>query len=662
MNKLIERARQTPNKGKIHLFLGNPFSDGCDKTAVEPGNSYSPGVWTCGISTWVEVGGEFYTPDLLQDHEIRWGFGEDTGHPPVITAGWSAGGRVHVKNRLTHLGTEGNEGVDFSETTLSASEKVSAVFYVVVKDVGPAGGKIESIVWDRQKKELLLNGTLRLCVEQVPSECSIEDADGAFDSPAAALGFPVSLSKGEAMKICFKTIHGFDNRNSNFACGLHTYSGLSVEEGFEKSAEAWREALPAKVFAPDGRIQKLWEREAFHILSAMECGLPRIGAVNYPVFWMRDGIIILRALDLLGRHDLARIGNDYLSTMLFGGGFGAESDAPGEGLWTLVSHGKITKDRAWLEEIFPFIKKRVEWIEKMLTAAKPVRTLSENRIPGYMNNPAVNLLCLPSVNGTIHGRMDWHSPDFFINCWTEGGLKFAAEAASLLGKTALAEKWSEMARKLSLAVEKHLLPVYGNERDPIIAPYPSTALSHAADSLKAKFEEWYRQNRLTDDGKRIPEPLWTYFEAAQIHNALLLGFKEMAWVSLDGMLEAEGAWDASIFTEGVPSGNENLPFRNDGGKRGWLNGDTALGGNMPHNWTSAELINLLRTIFVVEEGDTLLLGKGVPEAWLKPGCRFGVKDMPTDLGTVSYTVNIGTDGEITLDYEGPEKYKLEIGE
>jgi len=31
----------------------------------------------------------------------------------------------------------------------------------------------------------------------------------------------------------------------------------------------------------------------FHMISAMEAGMPRIGAVNYPVFWLRDGVIML---------------------------------------------------------------------------------------------------------------------------------------------------------------------------------------------------------------------------------------------------------------------------------------------------------------------------------------------------------------------------------
>lgn len=78
---------------------------------------------------------------------------------------------------------------------------------------------------------------------------------------------------------------------------------------------------------------------------------------------------------------------------------------------------------------------------------------------------------------------------------------------------------------------------------------------------------------------------------------------------------------------------------------------------MPHNWTSAELINLIRDIFIVEEEGQLVLGKGVPESWLEPGSSFGVKDMPTDYGIVNYTVTVDSRGSINVNYQGPQNYR-----
>jgi hypothetical protein len=432
---------------------------------------------------------------------------------------------------------------------------------------------------------------------------------------------------------------------------------MKPAEGLARCGEEWKTALPARVFAPDPRIAGAWERCAFHILSAMECGLPRIGAVNYPVFWMRDGVIVLRALDLIGRHDLGRIGCAHLAPNVFSGGFGAEADSPGEGLWALASHGLITRDREWLAGIVPALMERTGWIDRMLAAKEPLRAVTDNRIPFYTNTPGANVICLEGRNGLIHGRMDWHSPDFYINCWAAGGLRRAATALEFAGIPAPAAEWKRKAGELDELIARHLLPGFANDRDPAAAPYPTGALSGQRKALAPVFAEWYRKNRLNPDGTRKPEKLWSYFEAAQIHNAILLGMREEAWINLAGMLEPPGPWDVSAFTEGSPGGNEFLPFGNGEGRRGWLDPKTAEAGTMPHNWTTAEMIALIRTIFVTEENGELVLGKGVPKGWLKPGSRFGIRDMPTDLGKVSYTVTCGPDGKPTVDYLGPRPYR-----
>lgn len=660
MDDMINLARSLRNKGKTHIFLGSPLSDGCDKTTVEPGNGFSPGVWTCGITAWVAMGGRCCTPDLLDDKDIAWGFGE-SGLPPVVESTWSADGKVRVASRLAHLGAEGSEGADFCSVELTATEEAAGELRIVVRDIGPAGGKIDSLQWNGDGSTLTVNGSLRITMESKPESCEILDADGLHDSPMAVLRYPFVLAEGTSSNLSFKAGHGFANRQfGNELALLRPYADLSVSDGFECCKAQWQQAVPARVFSPDARIERVWQRECFHILSAMECGLPRIGAVNYPVFWIRDGVIVLRALDLMGRHDLARTGNEALSALLFSGGFGAEADAPGEGIWSLVSHARLTKDLKWLERIFPFIERRAEIIETMIAAEKPVRAVGENRIPFYMDTPGINLLCFPAVNGAIHGRMDWHTPDFFINCWAECGLRLAAEAAGLLGRDGKAREWAAAAHKLDGSISEGLLPRYGNDRDPIVTPYPTGALLRNQDAVREKFGAWYEANRLNPDGSWNAEPLWTYFEAAQIHNAMLLGFRDAAWAALDGMIAPQGTWDVSAFTEGSPGGGEAMPFSNGGAARGWLDPADAAGGNMPHNWTSAELVNLIRDIFVREEGGAIVLGTGVPDKWLVPGARFGVENMPTDFGPVSYTATVGGEGAVRLDYRGPDNYRLDL--
>jgi hypothetical protein len=654
-------ARKTENRGSVHVFLGDPAAAMCDTTTVEPGNGYSPGIWTCGISLWFETGGEIVTPDLLPESKIRWGFGEeDHGVPPVLRARYRVG-EVHVTHDLCHLGAEGAEGVDFNRVALASRTAAIVTCHLVVKEAGPAGGQIRLLRWDESAGLLQVNAALRLIVEAPEVHrwrVLLDEPDGG--SPVAVLSVGVDLDPESPLELRFRSEHDFQDRAfGSVMPQQRPFAGRTVAHGFTTARLDWEQALPALVFAPDPRIRQVWEISAYHILAAMEANLPRIGAVNYPIFWIRDGVIVLRALDLIGRHDLARTGCDYLASMDFGGGFGAEADAPGEGLWALAKHAQMTGDRDWLLAVFPHLRRRVEWLRRMRTTSAPLYAMVENRAPRAYNSPASALVCLPAVNGTIHGRMDWHTPDFYINCWAVGGLREAVWAAEWLGASE-ATAWRAELDELEAEVFDHLLPDYGNDRDPAVTPYPTGALTAPPyhEALRARFGDWYQAHRLGKEGARRPERLWTYFEAAQIHNALHLGFKEEAWINLDGMLDdAVQPWLIAAWPEGSPEGSERLPYGNDLGARGWLQPGRALAGNMPHNWTGAEVLALLRTLFVDEVEDALVLGKGVPRSWWVPGARFGVRDIPTTQGTVSYTVTIMGDGMPHLEYSGPSNHR-----
>ena len=160
------------------------------------------------------------------------------------------------------------------------------------------------------------------------------------------------------------------------------------------------------------------------------------------------------------------------------------------------------------------------------------------------------------------------------------------------------------------------------------------------------YEDKYR---LTPEGTRNREPLWTYFEAAQIHNAFLLDERERAWACLDGFLSDKQWYGMSIYTESTYGKTEMLPFGRHERTRGWLQKGAA-GANMPHNWTSGEAFLLLRDLFVTEEDDHLALFKGVPRTWIFPGARFGVSQLPTKLGMVSFEATVDEQLQVHIHF------------
>lgn len=625
--------RDMPNKGKTHLFLGHPMSSGLDKTVVEPGNAFSPGVWTLGVSLAVK-NGELVAP---QTAELPLAF---DACPPVTVSEYTVGG-AQVRSELCHLGGRGWQGVDFFRATISRDVEEAAL---VITDVGPAGGKIRDILWDGSVLQVVGGPKFEF---ETSVDVTVLPADESHDSPFAMVRFQRELA--------VRVSHGYEGRAFQpFELKPQPRHSMTVTEGFAEARRQWKEALPARIYAPDPRVETMWEQTAFHMISAMECGLPRISVSNYPIFWIRDCVIVLRALDLMGRSDLARIGCDYLLPIIFSGGFGAEADNPGEGLWILSEHALLTGDAEWAKKALPHLEARAAWVEKMLSAEEILYFPIDSRDTRGHYNIGSDVICMPHEGNHIHGRMDGHCPDYYINCWAFAGLRTAAEAAALTGAEALSKKWSETAAKLGRIINEELLPAFGNERDTCVAPWPCGVPDGDVEALRGPFNKWYDENRLNPDGSRRREPLWTYFEAAQIHNAFLLGERDRAWACLDTFLSDEPCCGMSLFTESDWGTVEMLPFATGGRGRGWLQ-KGATGGVTPHNWTTAEASVLLRDLFVTEEDDGLRLLCGVPEKWLVPGAKLGVEKLPTRFGAVSFEATVGDDGTVALNFtEGGE--------
>ena len=638
LQKILTDSEPFVNIGKTHLFLGSPFSDSIDKTTVEAGNIFSPGMWTFGIYNMISDGETLYNYNNCTDKS--WKF----DNYPVLKSAY-AGDSFTLTSSLFQLSTYGACGVDFYEADITADK--DSAFILAIAEEGPAGGEIRSI------KEIsggIEVNSVKILFETVPDKIIISD-----NMKSAHIIFNISGT----LNVKFKAVHAFKERIFGSYTRTNSFDTLAFADAKSAAMKEWNK-FRTKLICPDERLQKTYNNSLFHILSAMETGLPRISQWNYPVFWIRDCIIVLRALDYAGRTDLARTGCDYLSDLLFSGGFGSESDNPGEGIWALAGHYYYTQDKEWLRSIFAGICKRVDWIKRMLTAQEPIFRSSDARSVLGVNQPGVNIVCLENNDGVVHGRMDWHSPDFYINCWCHCGLKEAAALAEILGETDKSADWKLAADTLKDKITEKLLPGIGNDRDSCIAPYPCNIYGKDDKAFTDWFGEWFKSHRLKPDGNRNPEGAWTYFEAAQIHNAYLLGYADEAWTALDGFMSDERFGDTDIYIEGNFGGAENLPYSNAPPyKKGWLKSG-ALGGNMPHNWTSAETFNLIREMFIKEdfENNRLLLANFVPEIWRKPGNEFGVENMPTMFGDVSFMIKFGENGTYESDVKFNGNYEI----
>lgn len=590
--QLIAQLAHTPNRGDRHLFLGHPLGSTCDKTTVEPGNGSSPGLWSCGISVWALDGDTWLSPDCIDAVTIdSWDL-----QPPALISSWS-GPTARCQHTITHHADGLTPAWDVHEIRVSGATR----WCVVARGMGPAGADIHTLTSDATS--VTING-VRLSGDGIQAiECHDQIA-------------------------CL-----FINNQATLRVA-HRDAADVIPEPVNTQA-------PASVFASDPRIDATWRRCAHHLLAAAEHGLPRISVATYPGLWFRDGILIAHAWDLIGRSDLARHACEAIAPIDFAGGFGAETDAPGEVAWLLAQHAAITRDPEWLISQRPHLERRAHLIHRMRRATTTIRASAVDRMPRALIRPDVDVVCRPAHHGIISSRMDWHAPDVYCNAWSIAGLRAAAAAAKADHDQAAQDYWTAEADDHEHHFCDYLLPTYGNPRDPVCSPWP-TAVAVAA--IASPMTEWFAKHRFPNQ-ERHKEPLWTYFEVAQIHNAMRCGLREPAWACLDGLLNDRG--DVADYGEGKPHGAEHLPW---GPQQpvGWLQQTRAHYGNMPHGWTCAEIIACLRSLFVIEDGDQLRIGSGVPAAWLTPGHQWGVRDLPTTLGLISFTVIINANGQPQL--------------
>jgi len=104
------------------------------------------------------------------------------------------------------------------------------------------------------------------------------------------------------------------------------------------------------------------------------------------------------------------------------------------------------------------------------------------------------------------------------------------------------------------------------------------------------------------------------------------------------------------YHEGEVDENSSLQWQHT---RGWddINYVT------PHGWTASEVFLLLRACLLREEGDTLIVGSGIPKSWMNND--FSVRGLPTYFGKASFIYNAAEKG-LTVELDGKAKVRSEL--
>ncbi|MCX6900277.1 MAG: hypothetical protein NT105_16465 [Verrucomicrobia bacterium] len=433
---------------------------------------------------------------------------------------------------------------------------------------------------------------------------------------------------------------------------------LDAKAELKRAVAFWEKVnLPyGRVEVADPAAQGLLDSCVRNIYQAREIkdGLPafQVGPTTYRGLWVVDGSFILEAATLLGRADEARRGIDYLmSFQKPDGGFmliNGHWKETGIVLWAVTHHARLTGDKAWLAAMWPKLERGFEYIRSLRKQASV-----------DPNSPGAGLM----PEGFSDGGLSGPAHEYTNIYWTMIGLRAAVQAAEWLGKNEQAASWQKeyndyMATFRRAAARDMRFDGHGNRCLPIVMKAPAELLPQKAQwgflhalhpgGVFEPGDELVRGNMamlaaneregLVFDTGWLSEGLWNYFGSFYGHAWLWLGHGRKAAATLYAF------------------GNHASPLlcwreeqRPVGEKPGYVS-------DMPHNWASAEFIRLACHLMVLERGDELHLLEGMPRAWVKPGAKNRLKNIPTIFGPVSLALRVSDDGRTaTLDITPPRR-------
>ncbi|MDF1578989.1 MAG: hypothetical protein P1P81_11170, partial [Desulfobulbales bacterium] len=390
-------------------------------------------------------------------------------------------------------------------------------------------------------------------------------------------------------------------------------------------SRSWAEAemAAAELRIPDARIKFLYDA-ATRTLIHLSAGSIIPGPYTYNRFWFRDACVMLNALLAIGLPERSRRHLDTFAGHQTREGFfrsqDGEWDSNGQVLWIwnryrLLSGGAFNPD----------------WIRPMLKGAG---WLDRKRIFST-KNPKVNGLLPPGFSAEHFGPNDNYYWDDF---WAVAGLKAAADTMAARG---LNEE-EETIRKIATEMEKDLLhsialvaaetrssaiPTSPNRRldsgaiGAIVADYPLQLLAPGDKKMLAT--AGYLMHNCMQKGSFFQDMIhsginiYMTLELAQVYlRAGDLRFRELMDSAAD-LASPTGQWPEAIhpLTEGGCMGDGQ------------------------HGWAAAEWLMLIRNMFVMDDGDRLLIGRGVLPEWVRRRKTLAYGPTLTPFGKISVVID-----------------------
>ena len=458
--------------------------------------------------------------------------------------------------------------------------------------------------------------------------------------------FAWTLEPGKAVE-CFVAIPWAPVEGADY---VHEDAKLWLD----RTVQYWRGVMAdaASIHVPDEKASQALLAAHVCQLIASDHGELHGGEGFYDEFYIRDGAYQLMELEEAGLLDAARNAiKPFTEHQREDGRFESQKnqlDANGQAQWALWQYWKNAGDRPWLEQVYPQMRRAVDWTME-----------ARRRAPA--DSPFAGLLPTTPADGESLWDGNHHIVGY--DFWNLRGLLCTADAAAALGKV------DEAARLLKEAAAY---------REDIDKAWRRTGLPHFPPSWEKEGTHWGDTETLWPtpifplDDRRVTALMkevreihlggftegtirWTDGKMAPAIHPYMSVYTTMASLARgdDEKVVDEFYWYLlhSTATHAFPEG---IFYQR---RFAWSN-------TIPHGTGASNYALLLRHMLVHEQDKELHLLMAIPDWWLDDGSEISVERAPTHFGPISFRLRGTAQGvQLTLtppQREAPERIVLHL--
>jgi hypothetical protein len=463
-------------------------------------------------------------------------------------------------------------------------------------------------------------------------------ADDPFEHASGAYAYAFDLPPGGSRTVDLRLALEPD---SGFAAG----EGLELLEREVRAAVAdwhWR-TRGARIALPDSQIAHTLNAQIGWIFVNRDGAAIQPGSRAYERSWIRDGALTSAALLRTGHASAVREFIEWFAPYLYDDGKvpccvdhrGSdpvpEHDSSGEWIHLVAEYVRHTGNRELAERMWPTVERAVGYLDSLRQTRRTAEYRSDSLRHFFGLLP-------PSISHEGYSAKPMHSywDDFF----TLRGFADAVYLADALGRRSAALRTrkihDEFEREL-LASIRATMRVHGIDYIPgaadlgdfdatstTIALSPGEALDVLPRAaVERTFERYWTFFTERRDGV-TPWEAMTPYELRTIGAFVRLGWRERANELLDWFMTLRRPAGWAHWAEVVDREPRRVRFL----------------GDMPHTWVGSDYVRSVLDMLAYErERDAaIVIGAGVPWAWVSEGEGARVTDLSTSHGLLSFAM------------------------